>query len=511
MTAPRRASQQDLQDNFTDWYYKWVIREQALSAASCNIPWRLVCGLENYQDLDEELWGYNSEEEDLWQEIGRRYEHTGLPDLVRRGFRDCSGRSFRDYSGRDIVGTGEVATSQLPDSRSDQVQFEEVQTEEVQSEKTQPVLRVESVKQADSVTYTFHPGSTNSITITTNNIQPSEDFCSARILTSVYNSENSDQTSRLDSLRRYSSVLSEEEVSCSTDSESTEETESYSYSCSYSDSDSDSEYNSDSDSTSSSDSDPQINLSLSTFKEKPSLKNPLDNTHDNQTLVETENTSSEHFNLSYDRQSFSSSNFSADQLSLYTIESLARSIRNSLPRKRIPSLSASCSANKHKPDKSEPSFKIKLPTIKRPKSRSESKDQNQSSSERLTRIPTLSVTEFQYNPDSDISGSFERLEPARRPIKRRCRHNSYYEQNLRPLLDTRLIRTPSPYTDRNNIRTPSPYSTHQSGREETVEYVFLLNQGVVEISGGVKRGNSEEDITLPRSAEEDTIHPGSVG
>ena len=51
--------------------------------------------------------------------------------------------------------------------------------------------------------------------------------------------------------------------------------------------------------------------------------------------------------------------------------------------------------------------------------------------------------------------------------------------------------------------------------------MFLLNQGVVERSGGVKRGNSEEDITLPRSAEEDitlprsaeedTIHPGSVG
>ena len=55
---------------FTDRYYKWVIREQALSAAALNISLTQISGLENDSDIDEALLGdYTWEEVYLWQEL----------------------------------------------------------------------------------------------------------------------------------------------------------------------------------------------------------------------------------------------------------------------------------------------------------------------------------------------------------------------------------------------------------------------------------------------------------
>ena len=58
-----------LNDNFVDWYYKWVVREQALSAAQLNIPWKLINSLEFEEDIDEELWGYDFYDKYLWQDL----------------------------------------------------------------------------------------------------------------------------------------------------------------------------------------------------------------------------------------------------------------------------------------------------------------------------------------------------------------------------------------------------------------------------------------------------------
>ena len=102
-----------------------------------------------------------------------------------------------------------------------------------------------------------------------------------------------------------------------------------------------------------------------------------------------------------------------------------------------------------------------------------------------------------------------------------CRHNSYYDQNLKPLLNTSQTRTPSPglFTGEGGGRIRG-VSSGEGGRKEkgskeggrsrgggrsreTVEYVNVLNQGLVERgAGGLERVGSEEceeDITLSNS------------
>ena len=533
-TSPRRAPQ-ELQDNFTDWYYKWVIREQALSVASCNIPWRLVCGLENDKDIDQELWGYNSDEDELWQDLGREFEGRDFPEFCKFGGEVRSWESSKKGVKSQLLGI-------LDQKRN----FEEVDS---RSDSRTEVSGKEQFVESESPTDENNSGTRNCVTFTSTVLSDnSEGITSDHLIGSANkSSDQSGRVSRLNSLQRYSSVLSEEYYtsSCSSESDSDSESESddsssYTYSSTSHSSSSSSSYSSYSYSSSSDSEQPQPSTSPTVCQDEATENSPgSDHRTEHLSWTEPETPSSDYFNISDGRQSLTSSNISTDQLSLYNIECLVRrgskngpTFRDSLSLphlKNLPSLTANCSVNNPASSNSGPSFRIKLPKIKRPRSRKENSDN--SLSETVQVEPTFPVLEPVNLPDparsgsftrqeTGRSGSFARQEPGRRPIKKRCRHNSYYDQNLKPLLDTSQTRTSSPglFTREGGGRSRGVSSgegrskeggSKEGGRrregrsKETVEYVFVLNQGLVERGAGggerVATEECEEDITLSNS------------
>ena len=535
--------------------------------ASCNIPWRLVCGLENDKDIDQELWGYNSDEDELWQDLGREFEGRDFPEFCKFGVEERGRKSSERGIKSQLLGIiDQKIDCEEVDSRSTSRSEVSGKEEFVQSLSESPTDKNHSGSIRNRVTFTPTVLSDNS-----EGIIPSD-----HVARSVNSSDQSGRISRLNSLQRYSSVLSEEYFtsSCSSDSDSDSDSDSESesdYTSSYTySSSSSSSYSSYSYSSSSDSEQPQPSTSPTVRQEKATENSPgSDHRTEHLSWTEPETPSSDYFNISDGRQSLTSSNISTDQLSLYNIECLVRrgsengpTFRGSLSLphlKNLPSLTANCSVNNPSSSNSGPSFRIKLPKIKRPRSRKENNDN--SISETVQAEPTFSVLEPVNPPSPDRSGSFKRQEPGRsgsftrqvlaftrqepgrsgsftrqepgrsgsltrqepgrRPIKKRCRHNSYYDQNLKPLLDTSQTRTPSPglFTGEGGggIRGVSSGeggrkeggSKEGGGRrgggrsKETIEYVFVLNQGLVERGAGggerVATEECEEDITLSNS------------
>ena len=386
--------------------------------ASCNIPWRLVCGLENDKDIDQELWGYNSDEDELWQDLGRKFEGRDFPEFCKFGEEERARKSSERGVKSQLLGIiDQNIDCEKVDSRSTSRTEVSGKEEFVQSLSESPADENRSGSTSrNRVTFTSTVLSDNS-----EGIIPSD-----HVTRSVNSSDQSGRISRLNSLQRYSSVLSEEYFtsSCSSDSDSDSDSESESdYTSSYTySSSSSSSYSSYSYSSSSDSEQPQPSTSPTVRQEK-ATENSLGSDHRTEHLswTEPETPSSDYFNISDGRQSLTSSNISTDQLSLYNIECLVRrGSRNgptfrgslSLPHlKNLPSLTANCSLNNPASSNSGPSFRIKLPKIKRPRSRKE--NNNNSLSESVQAEPTFPVLEPVNLPDPDCSGSFTRQEPGR--------------------------------------------------------------------------------------------------